>query len=649
MKKFIFLTLFTSSLAFPLIAQHDYDGQGIIYSLPTLPVSVGIGGFPNQSYTLDVNGTINATNLYINGTALPTPSWSKMGSDISFMTGNVGIGGLPNSSYILDVHGTMNASDLFITGTINTTNLNVNGVAITGPQWSETQSGIVYMSGNVGLGISPNNFHPSNNQLVIGDGIGSNGLTLFSQNNSKSRIAFTDINSTVQEGMIEYNHSTDYLNFKVNNTSKMFVDSDGDMGLLSTSSQFKLGLGLAGPHGFLFGDDGNEGLQLLYRTIENQLVVENKNDGTSGDILFSIDYDNEFSYFKGFVGIGKTNPTQALDVNGWVRFDGVNSNDEIQFESQTNFHRISFHEVRFYDWDTNSDMLTINDGKVGIGTNNPLDALDIHGGNIVLNSNKIFLKGSNDDFHSIQWRFFFDPTVPTLERVLIDGPIVQGWHGGALSTGEGGEKPVLTWLSSGNVGINVPNPSFALDVKGIVRFDGDNSEDELISKPYPGYRSLEFYQLRFHEWGMGDVLTLSEGKVGIWNTSPTVALDVVGTIKSTTAPATNAFVVTNNSSNGIDFVVKGDGRVFAREVEVTLIAFPDYVFGEQYELMSLTHLRTYIETQKHLPGIKSASEIEEEGIGLGELAKIQMEKIEELTLYILQLEERINMLESSGK
>ena len=62
--------------------------------------------------------------------------------------------------------------------------------------------------------------------------------------------------------------------------------------------------------------------------------------------------------------------------------------------------------------------------------------------------------------------------------------------------------------------------------------------------------------------------------------------------------------------------------------------------------MPMSNLREYIEVEKHLPGVKSAEEVESEGIGLGELSRVQMEKIEELTLYILQLEERLKKLES---
>jgi len=63
----------------------------------------------------------------------------------------------------------------------------------------------------------------------------------------------------------------------------------------------------------------------------------------------------------------------------------------------------------------------------------------------------------------------------------------------------------------------------------------------------------------------------------------------------------------------------------------------DYVFEKDYELRSLEQLENYINTNKHLPGITPASVVEKEGLSLAEMNKAMMEKIEELTLYVIQL------------
>ncbi|MEP7264329.1 MAG: SprB repeat-containing protein [Bacteroidota bacterium] len=90
-----------------------------------------------------------------------------------------------------------------------------------------------------------------------------------------------------------------------------------------------------------------------------------------------------------------------------------------------------------------------------------------------------------------------------------------------------------------------------------------------------------------------------------------------------------------------------DGKIGVREVRVRATgAWPDYVFEENYDLTTFTELSTYFKKHKHLPGIPSAKEIEEEnGFDVGKMQQLQLQKMEELYLYILQLEERIKDLE----
>ncbi len=69
--------------------------------------------------------------------------------------------------------------------------------------------------------------------------------------------------------------------------------------------------------------------------------------------------------------------------------------------------------------------------------------------------------------------------------------------------------------------------------------------------------------------------------------------------------------------------------------------WPDYVFEEDYPLRSLTDLEDYLKTEKHLPGIPSATKIKEEGLDLGRMNVLLLKKIEELTLYVLEREESL--------
>lgn len=110
-------------------------------------------------------------------------------------------------------------------------------------------------------------------------------------------------------------------------------------------------------------------------------------------------------------------------------------------------------------------------------------------------------------------------------------------------------------------------------------------------------------------------------------------------------------IITKDSSkNIVGFQVMGDGRIFAREIEITIKDFPDYVFDKNYPLIDLDQLRTYIETHHHLPNIISSKELEQNQhiLNLGNQVTKQLEKIEELTLYILKLEQRIKALEQNS-
>ncbi len=94
------------------------------------------------------------------------------------------------------------------------------------------------------------------------------------------------------------------------------------------------------------------------------------------------------------------------------------------------------------------------------------------------------------------------------------------------------------------------------------------------------------------------------------------------------------------------FRVSVDGKMICEELKVQLSQnWPDYVFADDYSIMNLNDLEEYIKTENHLPGIPSAAEIEAaDGIMLGEMQRVTVEKLEELTLYILELKKENDLL-----
>ncbi|MDX1477273.1 MAG: hypothetical protein R3301_06175 [Saprospiraceae bacterium] len=118
----------------------------------------------------------------------------------------------------------------------------------------------------------------------------------------------------------------------------------------------------------------------------------------------------------------------------------------------------------------------------------------------------------------------------------------------------------------------------------------------------------------------------------------------------------NPGVVVNLNTNAIGigsflfasgYTLNVDGKIIAEELKVQDSGgWPDFVFAEDYPLMDLDNVEQWIKDNGHLPGVPSAEAIAETGIMIGDMQKLLMQKIEELTLYILQLKEQNARLES---
>lgn len=87
------------------------------------------------------------------------------------------------------------------------------------------------------------------------------------------------------------------------------------------------------------------------------------------------------------------------------------------------------------------------------------------------------------------------------------------------------------------------------------------------------------------------------------------------------------------------FVV--DGEIRATKVRVRGdVNLPDYVFEEDYDLRSLEEVETYIEQNGHLPEVPSATQVEKEGLSLGDMDATLLKKVEELTLYLIEMKKQ---------
>ena len=105
--------------------------------------------------------------------------------------------------------------------------------------------------------------------------------------------------------------------------------------------------------------------------------------------------------------------------------------------------------------------------------------------------------------------------------------------------------------------------------------------------------------------------------------------------------------IAGNTRIGDGFYCDSHGNLKVKELHVTLTNWPDYVFGEGYRLMPLDEVEEYIGENGHLPQMPSAAEVEADGANLGEMNRLLLQKVEELTLYIIDLQKQIDELKSN--
>jgi len=80
-----------------------------------------------------------------------------------------------------------------------------------------------------------------------------------------------------------------------------------------------------------------------------------------------------------------------------------------------------------------------------------------------------------------------------------------------------------------------------------------------------------------------------------------------------------------------------NGKIHAKEVKIDNNSWPDYVFESNHKMMPLLDLDRYIKLNKHLPDVPTAAEVHINGVNLGQLGATLLQKIEELTLHLIEI------------
>lgn len=160
-------------------------------------------------------------------------------------------------------------------------------------------------------------------------------------------------------------------------------------------------------------------------------------------------------------------------------------------------------------------------------------------------------------------------------------------------------------------------------------------------KAYVGYEGKAIYGLSSNSdtypnafAGYFEGKTYFSGKVGIGTTNSGA--------HSLTVNGKSYFMgnVGINCSNPA-YALCVSGKIQATEIEVKTAPCSDFVFEKGYKLMSLSELENFVNTNKHLPEVPSAKEFAENGYSVGQMDDLLLRKVEELTLYVIELKKEI--------
>ncbi|MBX7108907.1 MAG: hypothetical protein K1X61_09690 [Chitinophagales bacterium] len=256
-------------------------------------------------------------------------------------------------------------------------------------------------------------------------------------------------------------------------------------------------------------------------------------------------------------------------------------------------------------------------GSIGLGTTAPAVKLHINGTDEVLR-----LDGTNPYiqlFNNAVAKSYLQQNGDDLRLGTV------GSNSGGKVQFTAGSSTVMTLKSNGKVGIGTTTPSALLHLKGsneLMRLDGtDGYIDFYNSSAQKAFIQCSGNNLKiasnsgniiFGNNVTGDQLfILSDGRIGMGTSTPKTG-----------------------------YKLSVEGKVACRELKVETASWPDYVFESDYHLLPLHELERFITNNNHLPGIPSAEEVQADGLSVGEMQHKMMQKIEELTLYVIDLQKQ---------
>jgi hypothetical protein len=198
--------------------------------------------------------------------------------------------------------------------------------------------------------------------------------------------------------------------------------------------------------------------------------------------------------------------------------------------------------------------------------------------------------------------------------------------------------PLMAFKSSGFVGIGIANPMSSFHLAGasashtyinIDKAGNSNEGGVLFSKA----GTTLFYL--FNDDIDNALKIQASGIAGEADATPRMQFPLLNKNIYMAESGGNVGIGTNNPGS---FKLAVEGKIGAREINVTTTTpWPDYVFEKDYNLPTLAEVESYINQNKHLPEVPAAKEMEKNGVNLGEMNMLLLKKVEELTLYVIEL------------
>ena len=311
-------------------------------------------------------------------------------------------------------------------------------------------------------------------------------------------------------------------------------------------------------------------------------------------------------------------------------------------------------QLSFAQFQSNGNGTTFTLDNVGVGLSGPSAKLDVNGSLRVRGSyikgigNKLAIANDGSSFASRSFLELWGEDgdgIRTGELALAGSYL--SFRTAVTTNGYGSEKMRID--EEGNVGIGLTGPSAKLDINGDLRVRGSLikgiGNKLVVANDGSPFASRSFIEMR----GEDD------------DPDRTGELALAGSYLSfRTGVTTNGYGgekmrINENGVVGIgtdyhdeEFKLAVEGKIICEELRVRLREnWPDYVFEEDYGLMPLEEVEKSIKENGHLPGIPSAQEIEENGgFEVGEMQRLMMEKIEELTLHLIDLKKENEQLKA---